>query len=166
MPNSSTIGELFQLAIALEHSAEAFYCGLTIKFAHETEIAAFWEKFEREESGHARWLEKLVDRLSEDRLRGKAPAELLASARRLLQTSPETLLAEISNLEEAYQVAIEMENSETNLIFDTLITDFAVSSQAVQFLKVQLKEHAVRIVRAFPSRFDTTAARLAVKART
>ena len=165
MPIPNTIGELFELSIALEHAAETFYRGLAAKFAGEQEIVLFWKVFEREEAGHARFLETLLERLSEDKLRGPAPAELLAAARRLLQVAPESVLATVTNLEEAYRIAIETENSETNLIFEALITDFAITSQAVHFLKVQLKEHADRVQRAFPPRFDSTQARLAVKAQ-
>lgn len=164
MPAPNTIAELFELSIALEHAAETFYRGLAVKFAHEQEIVLFWKVFEREEAGHARFLETLLERLSPEKLRQEAPAELLAAARRLLQVSPESVLAGVNNLEEAYRIAIETENSETNLIFEVLITDFAITSQAVHFLKVQLKEHADRVQRAFPPRFDSTQARLAMKA--
>jgi rubrerythrin len=166
MPTPDTIAELFELSIALEHAAETFYRGLGDKFAGQPEVALFWKEYEREEAGHARFLETLLERLSADKLRHNAPSELLAAARRLLEVSPESILADVTNLEEAYQIAIETENSETNLIFEALITDFAITSQAVHFLKVQLKEHADRMVREFPPPFDSTQARLAVKAQT
>ncbi|MBN2388036.1 MAG: hypothetical protein JXB85_13545 [Anaerolineales bacterium] len=161
---TNTIAELFELSIALERAAESFYRGLGQLFAHEPEVVNFWQKYEREEAGHARFLEQLVTRVNEEKLRQAAPADLLTAARRLLQISPEELLANITNLEEAYQIALQTENAETNLIFEALIADFAVTSQAVTFLKRQLKDHAEGISRDFPPRFDTPAARIAVQA--
>jgi rubrerythrin len=164
MAADHTFADLFELSIALEHAAEALYRGLAARFAALPEIALFWKKYEREEAGHARFLETLLERLSEDRLRQDAPADLILAARRLLQVSPEGLLASITNLEEAYQTAVEAENSETNLIFEALINDFAITSQAVHFLKVQLREHAGRLAHEFPPPYDSTQARLAVRA--
>lgn len=160
----NSIEELFHLAIALERAAESFYRGLAAKFESRSEVALLWRKYEREEGGHARFLEDLLGRLSPEKKRQPASAELIAAARRLLQTSPEKLLAGITNLEEAYQTALEIEHNETNLIFETLLTDFAVTSQAVAFLKRQLREHADGIGREFPPTYHSTAARRAVKA--
>ncbi|MEZ0395569.1 MAG: ferritin family protein [Anaerolineales bacterium] len=163
MQNNS-IEELFHLAIALERAAESFYRGLAAKFESLPEVVVFWRKYEREEGGHARFLEELLGRLSPEKKCQPASIELIASARRLLYPSPEALLAGITNLEEAYQGAFEIEHNETNLIFETLITDFAVTSQAVTFLKRQLREHADGLSREFPPPYDSAVVRRTVKA--
>lgn len=163
MQNDS-VEDLFYLAIALERAAETFYRGLAAKFENQPKIAIFWRKYEHEEAGHARFLEELLGRLSLEKRRQVASTELVAAARRLLQTSPESMLAGITNLEEAYRVAHEIETNETNLIFETLIADFVASDQTVAFLKRQLREHGDGMGREFPPPYDSPVARRSVQA--
>ncbi len=163
MQNDS-VEDLFHLAIALERAAETFYRGLAAKFETQPKVALFWRKYEREEAGHARFLEELLDRLPPEKRRQPASTELVAAARRLLQTSSESLLARITNLEDAYRVAHEIETNETNLIFETLITDFAASDRTVAFLKRQLREHGDGMGREFPPPYDSPVTRRSVQA--
>jgi rubrerythrin len=166
MTTSDTIGHLFELSIALEQTAEMFYRGLAARFAHAPEAAAFWKDYADEEAGHARWLEDLRAQLDESKLRQPANAALVDSARRQLKTTPEEALKRITNLEEACQTAIEMENSETNTIFEFLITDYALTNRSRNFLRAQLHNHADKVTREFPAAFQSRMKRLEVKAKT
>ncbi|KAF0106923.1 MAG: hypothetical protein FD146_2281 [Anaerolineaceae bacterium] len=163
---NATIADLFELSITLEQTAEMFYRGLAARFAHAPEAAAFWKNYADEEAGHARWLEDLRAQLDESKLRQPANAALVESARRLLRKTPEEALAGITNLEEAYQTAVETENSETNTIFEFLITDYALTNRSKDFLRAQLHDHADKVSREFPSAFQSRMTRLEVKART
>jgi rubrerythrin len=166
MTASNTIGHLLELSIALEQTAEMFYRGLAARFAHAPEAAAFWENYADEEAGHAHWLENLRAQLDESKLRQPANPALLDAARRLVSTMPEEALKGITNLEEAYQTAIEMENSETNTIFEMLITDYTITNRSRDFLRAQLHTHADKVTREFPSAFQSRMNRMEVKART
>lgn len=165
MKKAPTIGTIFELAISLEQAAECFYSGLAVRFAHEPQVATFWKKYADEEAGHARWLEKLRTGLDAIQLRqildGKD--EVIDGAYQLLMTSPEELLQGITNLEEAYQTALMLENSETNTIFEFLITDFSVTSQSREFLREQIHNHADKITRHFPEGFRDTSSRRVVR---
>lgn len=160
--------KLFALAIALEHASEVFYRELAVKFSADPELEQFWSRLAAEEAGHARWLQDLLAKAKESnrlKLQEPAPEHLLKAARDLLQEAPEKTLASIANLEEAYQSAIEMEASETNVIFEFLITSFSLASQSRLFLSNQLKNHADRTEKEFPERYRSTSARLACKAK-
>ena len=99
-------------------------------------------------------------------LRRAAPADprQLKYARRELQSPVEKKLKCVKNLEDAHQLAHELESSETNAIFEFLITDFSVAKKSHSFLRAQLGEHIGRIMTEFPARFGGTASRLAIKA--
>jgi rubrerythrin len=159
---------LFELAIALEHASEVFYRGLAVKFSDDLELERFWNQFATEEAGHAHWLEDLLKTTRADanlKLQEPAPKKLLKAARDLLHVSPGQTIESITNLEEAYREAIAMETSETNIIFEFLITDFAFTSQSRLFLTNQLKDHADRTLKEFPERYKSVSARLACRAR-
>ena len=168
MVTQGNLERLFELAIALEHASEVLYRGLAIKFAEDPELERFWSRFASEEAGHARWLEDLLKKTRESntlKLQEPAPKKLLKAARDLLHTSPGKTLESITNLEEAYRSAIEAESSETNVIFEFLVTDFAFTTQSRLFLTSQLKDHADRTMNEFPERYKSVSARLACRAK-
>jgi rubrerythrin len=166
MPKTSaTINDLLELAIALENATDAFYRGLAVLFAHEVEVERFWRHYADAEAGHARWIENLRAQMDESKLRQPTDPGMLETARTLLKTSPESQLEKITNLEEAYRAAIEIENSETNSIFELLITDFALTSRSGEFLRTQLHSHVSELTKAFPSPFQSSLKRSNVKAK-
>jgi rubrerythrin len=165
MPENHTIRELNELAIALERTAESVYRGLGVMFAHEPEVAEFWNFYASEEATHAQWLQELRDGQDEHRLRKQIDGILVEATRQVLQKSPEELFGNINNLEEAFQLAIGFEGSETNVIFNFLISDFKLAQQAKEFLRTQLNTHIERLDKEFPERFQTRATRLAILAK-
>jgi len=164
MSDTKTTAELFKLAIAAEEAAEELYLGLKAKFAHQPEIADFWREYAREEVGHACWLESVRDKSSPEQLSAPADPSILNDARKLLRFSPQHALEEIKNLEDAYQLANELENSEINVVFEFIITNFSSDESAGSFLRAQLRDHIARLVTEFPARFTSAASRQAVKA--
>jgi rubrerythrin len=92
MKKPRTIGELNDLAIALEHSVELLYRELAVMFAHEPEVAQFWTLMANEEVGHAKWLEELRNSLEEHQLRKQVDSRFSEAAWTLLQTSPKARL--------------------------------------------------------------------------
>ncbi len=164
MPKDTTVAELFDLAIGAEKAAEEMYRGLETKFTHYPEIAGFWRQYAAEEAGHARWLERLRDRLGQEELSAPADSRALENARVVLEFSVKDALEEIENLQVAYQVANELESSETNTVFEFLITHFSYDEETQSFLKAQLREHIAKLTTKFPAQFKDAAMRLSVDA--
>jgi hypothetical protein len=65
------------------------------------------------------------------------------------------LLKDIHNLEEAFQTAMEIENSETNAIFEFLITGFALTNRSGEFLHEQLHSHVDKLNTDFLSQYQS-----------
>jgi rubrerythrin len=165
MSKEATVDKLFESAIAAEKAAEALYRGLEAKFAHHQEAADFWKQYAAEEVGHARWLERLRGRLSAEQLAAPADPDVLQQAHRAIQFSVEHALKGVKDLEDAYQLANELENAETNAIFEFLITSFPRDEQTAPFLRAQLKSHVGKIMIEFPTQFHSVGMRRAIKAR-
>jgi hypothetical protein len=164
MAPEATMNDLFELAIGLEQAAEALYQGLSAKFAHVPEVAEFWKEYAVEEAGHARWLVHIQRDLGEDKLSLPADPSLIGRARRLLGVSVVKQLAEVRNLEDAYQLANELENSETSTVFEFFIDSFSERQDTQSFLRAQLQHHVEKLMREFPQRYTGRASRLSVKA--
>lgn len=164
MSNETTVAELFDLAITAEKMTEELYRGFEARFAHHQEVAAFWRQYALEEVGHARWLENLRDRLAPERLSAPADPGALEDVRRALGLSVEKMLESTRNLDDAYELANELEHSETNAIFEFLITAFAQDPKTRAFLRAQLSEHIVKLTLKFPAAFKSATTRREIKA--
>ncbi len=164
MSNEATVGELFELAIAAEQMAERLYRGLELKFAHCQEAADFWGRYAKEEDGHARSLERLQNTLSQEQLFALADPLMLETMRKTAQLPTENILANVKNLDDAYQLATEAEASETNAVFEFLVTHFSTDEHARAFLRTQLRDH-VDVVARFPMRFKSVIERQEIKAK-
>ncbi len=122
MSTASTVADLIELAIRLENANEALYHGMEAKFADSPDIAAFWRRYAAEEIGHARWLERLRKESSAEQLAMNTDPLMLKAALKLSKLSVDNALQPIRNLQDAYELASELGNSETNAIFEL---DFA-----------------------------------------
>lgn len=164
MSNKATIKELFELAIAVEKATEELYRGLEAKFAPHQEVADFWREYAAEEAGHAQRLERLRDELNPEQLSAPADPLMLKDVHKILQFSVENTLKGIKNLEDAYQLVNELENSETNAIFEFLITNFSSDKETQSFLRSQLQDHIAKLTTRFPTQFKSAARRRGIEA--
>ena len=164
MSNPATVNELFDMAIRAEKAAEDVYRRLQAMFASHPDVARFWRDYAAAEAGHAAWLERIRGDLRPEQLSAPAEEPTVSAARRLLLFPVEAALRGIKTLEDAYQLANELESGETNVVFDFLITHFASDAQAQSFMRAQLKDHVVKISAGFPARFRSSASRLSIKA--
>jgi hypothetical protein len=74
------------------------------------------------------------------------------------------VLAGIKTLQEAYEVTNELEHSETNTVFEFLISYFAEDEQTQIFLRTQLRDHVGRLMIDFPKRLGTSTLRRGIQA--
>jgi len=164
MPEFGTIAHLIELAIQGERLAETFYQKLAGRFSRHPDIVAFWKGYAEEENGHARWLIRLRERAGADQLNRPADPEVLQQAERALTVPIDDLVAGIKTLQDAYEVANELEHSETNMVFEFLISHFAEDAQTQTFLRAQLSEHVGRLMIDFPKRMGTGTLRRGIQA--
>jgi rubrerythrin len=165
MSQQTTVNQLFELAIALERAAEALYQGMATRFAHAPEVAKFWQQYAAEEAAHARGLAHIQAELSPERLSKAADAAMVEQARRQLEISVGTQLNQVGNLEDAYQLANELESAETNAVFEFLIERFSGTQEAQSFVRAQLDSHIGKLMTEFPEPYRRSrASRLRLKA--
>lgn len=165
MTQEGTVGALFDMAIGLEHKAAELYDRLAEKFAHEPRVAAFWREYAGEERVHAEMLMTLRSKVGSGVLNRETDMRVMGYAQQAMTVAVDKTVESIDNLDQAYELANDMEGGETNAIFEFLITEYAVAQEARAFLRVQLKEHVTKIAMHFPEGYQFKAERLNVKAR-
>ena len=152
LSNTKTVSELFEYAIALEKAAETLYLELEKMFSHYTEVASFWHRYANEENGHASYLENIKTNVDANRLSNQADEDMLKKVLYCLEQSSISRLVNIKTLDDAYKLAVELENSETNAIFEFMIVNFSTDELAKshKFLRAQLSTHIARLENDFP----------------
>lgn len=165
MNNEPTLATLFDLAIRSEHAAREFYEGLAVLFAHEPEVSTFWKQYAEHENGHARRLEQLRRTAAGDVLAQPADPHMLTMARATFRFSPDALLAQVRTLEDAYRLAVDLESSEVNTLFEFLITHCETRPETSGLLRDQLNDHTEHLQHGFPARYRNAANRAQLPAR-
>ncbi len=141
----TSVDELFTLSIAAEKLNREFYLTLAGRFSHQPEISGFWRQYAQEETGHMRWLENRRAALDAQQLAAPAAEDIVAAARRVLRFPLQDSLAGVHTLEDACQLADELEHAETNVVFTFLIENFATDLPAMSFLRQQLRQHIAKV---------------------
>ncbi len=142
----TTLQELIELAITAEKNNQYFYEGLVRKFAHIPSAAAFWAIYVEEEQSHAAWLMNLLQTLPRERCFQPAAPTAVEAAKKAAAVDPELILKRVRNLADAFETASELEFSETNTVFEFLISSFATDRKVHAFLRSQLHEHSARLM--------------------
>ena len=156
-----TIDELFSCAINLEKNTEQLYRKVGRLFSHDHAVAQFWSHYADEERGHALYLQRIKDGMDTERLSLAADYEIMTDAQNCLFRISQKEVENIQNLEDAYVLATELENAETNTIFEFIITNFSADelSKSRKFLRAQLNEHIARLETSLPIKYRSSAAR-------
>jgi hypothetical protein len=86
---------------------------------------------------------------------------MMNAAYRALQGGEKKI--DIADLQEAYELASELESGETNAVFEFLITHFSEDKKARIFLRSQLKSHVSQLMLQFPEKFGGASIRKEIK---
>ena len=115
--------ELLGRCAGLELKAADFYDTLTRRFAGDTELARFWSAMAAEEREHARklatWRELIAAEPPEQRPRAAGFGVEIEEIERLLDEA--CAAAATADEEEAFALALGLEGSEINAIYETLL---------------------------------------------
>jgi rubrerythrin len=146
MGDEDTIETEFQIAIECENLAAAVYREFMKKFAHVPEIMEFWNDMVEDEEKHARHLEEIFDSLTQEQLRGKADPELLRELRAIRGLKLEDVTGPVKTLDDAYEIANNLENSEVNAAFRFLMNEFISAETRKKAVMNTLEIHLARLI--------------------
>ena len=158
---ANTADELLELSLGFEENARELYKEWSQLFAGLPDVAAFWSEYASDESYHARLLEELRLRLSPEQLATPIENDLVGDTKRLLAYLQKERY--IEDLEQAFDFAYMIENSEINPLFEVLMSTFELDKNAITLLQSQLNDHIGKLTYKFPKRFSSPELRQAIK---
>jgi hypothetical protein len=159
-----TIGKLFEHAIAIEYKAADIYEIFSRMFSHVAGLHDFWQGMRNDEVGHATRLEAIHQSLSLERLGQIADKKMWNRVMRTRQMFGTALADAIETLDDAYELAHEIEYSEVNAIFKFLATEFVTDVDQEAFVYSQITQHQQKLS-DFNQRFGDRESRKKIKAR-
>ncbi|MBC7226850.1 MAG: hypothetical protein H5T61_06405 [Thermoflexales bacterium] len=143
--STQTVSDMIALLLQAEIAAQTLYLRLMEAFAHEPDASRVWWKMGADEAAHIRLLEQIRDSLPPDRLQAPADPIWLEQAKSAARFSPERVMARIQTLEDAYQEAHAIENSEINAVFEFVMTEYFPRPLRLEFIHNMLREHVDRL---------------------
>lgn len=161
--NEDSASCIFNKAIEMEYDAQQLYLRFAGLFQHFNEIAVFWKDLANDEAIHAEKLCSIRDNMSRDKLTSPVSSILYHNSIKSHAIDIGHIMSTINDLDDAYEIAHDIEFSEVNVIFKLLVTDYGAADQRRDFLASEIKNHQSKLVN-FGQRFGDKIFRSSIEA--
>jgi len=143
---ADTIEKLFAFSIEIELRAAAIYLNFAKWFPMIPGLANFWLGMQEDELGHARALEDIRGALPAEVLQDVAPAEMLQNVQSIQKLMSKDLMSGVHNLDDASELAHELEFSEVNVLFNFLTSDVMTFGQRADITYANIVKHQKKLL--------------------
>ena len=144
--NSATIENLFAFSIEIELRAAAIYLAFAKFFPSVPGLANFWLEMHADELGHARTLESIRRALPAYVLQNAAPEEMWQNVQSIQKLICSDLTGGVQTLDDAYELAHELEFSEVNVLFNFLTSDVMTFGQQADITYTNIVQHQKKLL--------------------
>ena len=145
-PNDKfTIASLFNRAIAIEYTVCSIYKNFSKLFSHAPEISAFWEQMTDDEKIHAKTLKEILNSLTEEQLAEPPDKKIYDQINQIEIFFKKDIINGIKNLDDAYELAHEIEHSEINSIFQFLTIGHIHSEKRKMMISSEIINHQQKL---------------------
>jgi rubrerythrin len=144
--HTDTIADLFTIAAAAERAAMNFYKGLARSFSYVPQVSLFWEDMMRDEAFHIQELMDIRNMLTDEQLFEPADRSIIIKEKNELERLAEKFdLKAVVTLDDAYEIAYELEYSEVNMVFRAMVSKFVSSETRSKFVLSQVRDHVAKL---------------------
>lgn len=126
-------------------AAQKVYLAFKSKFLAYKEVADFWQKMADDENEHAQVLASIHGRVAVEDLTAPADARMAEKTYLLQGLNVQELVDSITNLNDAYQIAYNLESSEVNTVFNFLAIRFLSVDQSYDIISSTIDRHLLRL---------------------
>ncbi len=143
--SQKTIGDLFEHAIEIEYKAAQIYEELLKLFPHVPGLAAFWQEMREDELEHTKILQETQQLLTPEQLMMQPGGKIWENIAVLLRMLDQNPVAEVKSLDDAFELAHEIESTEVNAIFRFLAVECVPSDKRKRFVLSVIEQHLKRL---------------------
>ena len=142
-----TIQPLFELAINWETQAHDLYVNFANLFNHEPKVSAFWIRLSQDESRHIDVLKDTLEMMPKENLLTEVGIEQWNSVSRVERLMKDASMSKVKTLDDAYELAHQLEISEVNTLFKFLVNNYFPDERGQKFILSEVSEHVERLTR-------------------
>jgi len=140
-----TIELLFEHAIENEYSAAQIYKRLSKLFSHVPGLSDFWDELFQDEIRHTNILKDLQKLLTPEQLLTPADKKMWDNVTKIRRMLSKDLVEPIKTLDDAYELAHELECSEVNTVFQFLAAEFLPSGEQQKQVVSEITIHQQKL---------------------
>ena len=137
---------MFDHAIAIELRAAEIYRDFERFFSHRDDVAAFWADLHDDELKHAGILKDTLLSLSRSQLDEETSALMWEQVYHVYRNINKEDPAAVKNLDDAYEIAHQIEASEVNTIFRFLTLECFPSEFREAFISSEIMDHQKKLM--------------------
>jgi rubrerythrin len=146
LKTENTIDRLFVLAIEVEYKTAGIYERFSKLFQHVPGLSAFWKELHDDEIQHATTLQNVRKSLTPEQLLVHPAIEIWESVMNVRQIVNKDVFGSINSLNDAYELAHELEFFEANTIFNFLTSKFIPSGKPEKFDYLAIVKHQQKLM--------------------
>jgi hypothetical protein len=140
-----TIENLLEYAIEIEYKAAHAYGTLSKLFPQVPGLTAFWQGLKEDELEHANILHETRNLMTPEQLLQDPGRKTWEDMGNLQLMLTKDLLAAVNTLEDAYQLAYDLEFSEVNTIFQFLTVECIPLGKTKQLINSMINRHLKKV---------------------
>ncbi len=144
--SENTIERLFELTIELEYKTAEIYKEFAKLFSHVPGLPAFWKELHDDEIQHVKTLKNIRKSLTPEQLLVHTPTEIWDSVMRNQLIISKDLFDSINTLNDAYELAHELESFEINTIFSFLTLNIIPSGIPEENTYLKILKHQQKLM--------------------
>ena len=144
--SQNTMSSLIESAIELESKARDLYITFSEMFSLEDRVSAFWQQYSEDESQHMNMLVEIRNALSQEELLSPVGEKEFEGVLRVRQLLVQDFVGLVHTLNDAYDLALTIEDSELNAIFNLLLIKYLPSEKVETLIFHQIDEHINKLM--------------------
>jgi hypothetical protein len=145
MQSEQTLEELFKMSMQIELKAAEIYTSLEGLFEEYPDISAFWNGLHEDELNHFSILQSVHGNIPAEALSDQVNTTLWKITKGTLDILSGINLNRVRTLDDAYNLAHDMEFSKVNAIFKFLTLDVVPCKQGDAFIDLIINEHLAKL---------------------
>lgn len=136
-----TLSDLFECAIVNEMKAADIFSNFRDSYSFDERLYEFWNGMVQDEIMHADVLKKIHNELTDDKLNEKPDPKVCEYAEKAYQLISKIFKDNPKNLDEAYELAHELEFCELNEVYLILLKNKVGDDRAKEFIRSEIAVH-------------------------
>ncbi len=144
--SENTIERLFELAIEFEYKTADVYKRFAKLFPHVPRLPAFWQGLHDDEIQHVITLQNVRELLTLEQRLACPPTEIWESVVKIQRIITRDLFRSIKNLNDAYELAHELEFIEANTLFSFLTSKIIFSGNPAEIDYLAIVKHQKKLM--------------------